>query len=98
MLDPDFILPASLKVIDEEAFAGAAMTVVLCPEGLEEICADAFKGCSQLKEIYIPDSVEFIDGGAFDGCASDLTIFGYNNTVAQVFARINNIAFVEVTD
>ncbi len=96
MNTPDFILPASLKVIDEEAFYGLPMTVVMCPEGLEEIMANAFMNCVNLKEIYIPDSVTFIDGGVFDGCSSDLTIFGHAGKLAEAYAELNRIQFVNI--
>ena len=96
MQSPDFTLPVSLKVIPDEAFAGASMTVVKCPEGLEEIGEDAFKGCAGLREIYIPDSVTSIGGGAFDGCAADLVIFGHADSVAQAHAKLNGIGFVAV--
>ncbi len=98
MSTPDFILPASLTVIEEGAFEGLSMTVVQCPEGLKEIGADAFRNCARLKEIYIPASVTFIDGGALEGCAEDLTIFGHAGSVAEAYANLNGIEFVETED
>ena len=36
--------------------------------GLEEICEDAFKGCTGLTSLVIPESVTSIGSGAFSGC------------------------------
>ena len=42
-------------------------TVFHCPDGQEEIAADAFRG-SELEEIYISKSVKYIGKAAFYGC------------------------------
>lgn len=41
------------------------MTEVILPEGLKEI-GSSFNHCSGLTSIYIPNSVETIDSGAFN--------------------------------
>jgi hypothetical protein len=43
------------------------------PEGLEEIGANAFAGCTALKTVILPESLKKIDVDAFAGC-DDLVI------------------------
>lgn len=62
-------LPASLLVIDDEAFAGnTGLTSLKLPSKLTTIGKSAFKGCTNLTTIRIPASVSSIGEGAFDGC------------------------------
>ena len=65
--DPDFVLPASLTDIEEEAFAGAVMSVVYIQDTCESIGNYAFRGCANLTQIRIPaDCV--LGQDVFDGC------------------------------
>ena len=55
------VMPSTLSVIGDGAFYYAlALRSVTFNEGLENICREAFYGCSSLKEIIIPDSVTSI--------------------------------------
>lgn len=55
--------------IPNEAFAyNLKLTNLTLPEGLKNIGAMAFRGCSKLKTLNIPDSVEFIGTEAFGYC------------------------------
>ena len=92
MDEPDLLLPADLKTIEEEAFAGTEFKVVKCPEGLEEIRTRAFAACTQLRQIYIPASTETIAEDAFEGCVG-LTIIGKEGSAAERFALRKQITF-----
>ncbi len=73
-LDPNVCtLPASLKIIEAEAFAGDIFSHVVLPEGCESIGSKAFANCGSLMEIYIPETVTFIAEDAFEG-TTDFTI------------------------
>ena len=63
---PDFTLPASIQTIGDNAFEGAAMTIVDA-RSCTAIGAEAFKGCTALKQIRLPENCT-IDGSAFDDC------------------------------
>ena len=93
----DFILPATLAVIDGEAFSGLAMAAVKCPETLEEIGARAFAGCLNLRNIYIPESVTAIDATAFEDCEG-LVIWGRPDSEAEIFADNQGYTFREYMD
>lgn len=57
----EIVMPSTLSVIGDGAFYYAlALHSVTFNEGLENICREAFYGCSSLKEIIIPDSVTSI--------------------------------------
>lgn len=57
-----------LKYIPERFYYGRDdLTEIKIPNYVEGISIYAFKDCENLKKIYIPKSVKFIDGGAFDG-------------------------------
>ena len=82
----DVVIPSTINVggeelpvkeICENAFRGCtSLTSVTFAENsqLESIGEHAFANCTSLTSIYIPNSVTFIDYGAFYGCIS-LTIY-----------------------
>ena len=57
-----------VKVIGEDAFKRSAISSVVIPDSVTEICDEAFNECSALTEIYIPRSVEKMGAGVFGGC------------------------------
>ena len=87
-------LPAELKTIEAEAFAGDTFACVVLPDGCEAIGAGAFKDCAQLRFIEIPRSVEYIDGSAFAGCSGDLIIVTVPSSAALCFAQEHEITCV----
>lgn len=88
----------ALKVIPRNAFSGcsSAITAVI-PQGITTISDKAFLNCTSLASVTIYPSVESIGDKSFDGC-SLLTIYGYSNTYAQVYALEKNIPFVSLGD
>ena len=83
-------LPANLKTIEEEAFAGdSSLGEVVVPEGATAIGNRAFAD-SGLKRIDIPGTVTEIADDAFDG-TSDLTIHAMAGTYAVDYARAHRI-------
>ncbi len=61
-------LPADLKIIEEEAFAGATFEAVIIPDGCTSIGSRAFADCPNLVYVRIPASVTSIAEDAFEGC------------------------------
>lgn len=88
-----FVFPASLQVVEEDAFSGTAAETVILPEGLLEIDDNAFEG-TQLKDVFIPNTTENIADTAFDNIP-DLTIHGLDGSYAEDWAEEHHIPFVE---
>lgn len=63
-----FNLPATLEILGEEAFACTQLTSMPDMPGLRVIGQQAFRDCPKLARIVIPESVEYIGWGAFNGC------------------------------
>ena len=62
--------PNGSSKIEQQAFAGCTdLTSVDFGYGWKEIGTQAFFGCSALKDIVLPEGVEFIRNGAFSGAA-----------------------------
>ncbi|MBQ9126707.1 MAG: leucine-rich repeat protein, partial [Thermoguttaceae bacterium] len=59
----------------------------------KEIGWHAFANCDALKSVAIPASVREIGDEAFADCASDLTLYGAAGSVAEEYARENNLRF-----
>ena len=92
--DADFVLPQSLTIIGEEAFAGIAAERVDVTENVVSIESRAFADCGNLREIIIPSTVLSIDDHALSGC-DNVTIYGTKGTEAERFANAAGFAFVD---
>ena len=93
--EPDFVLPAALTQIGEEAFAGGAFTYVVVPEGTTRIEKRAFADNKNLRKIVIPDSVEWISWDAFDGVDALTICGGGEGCYAYDYAMENGFAYKE---
>lgn len=72
---------------------------IVIPENIDgydvyAIDGGAFNNCTSITSVTIPSCVKIIEPGAFDGCRSDLIIYGDLNSAAQVFSDENNIKFI----
>ena len=65
------------------------------PNSVLNIGDYAFAYCSSLTSVTIPDSVTSIGEGAFSDC-DYLTIYGYSGSVAETYAKENEIKFVSL--
>ena len=63
-------IPAGMTVIPEGLFENSALRVIVIPEGVTEIGAEAFYGCEKLEKIVLPSTLTKIGDGAFDGCSA----------------------------
>lgn len=93
----ELYLPSKINGIPQGFCVGAVnLEVVILPsEWLYEIAAAAFGGCSTLKNIELPETLQVIGPEAFAGCKSlDLVI---PDTVAEIgedaFAEVPHITY-----
>ena len=61
------VLPAALRQIETEAFAGIAADIVVLSESCETVAALAFANCPNLQIVYAPAGTAF-DAQTFSGC------------------------------
>ena len=93
---PDFILPAALTEIGEEAFAGGAFSFVKLSENTTMIGSNAFADCPNLTQIFIPNAEAVIDENAF-GNMQNLTILGKTGSTAETYAAAHGYVFIPVS-
>ncbi len=95
-ITPDFVLPAELTTIEEEAFFGGAFTFVKLSENTETIGARSFSACPYLSYIYIPETTQYIHEDAF-GDMQGLTILGTAGSRAESYAYAYDFAFIDIS-
>lgn len=88
----EFIVPGTVKVVGDNAFAGCRnLTTVFLEEGVEAISDTAFEGCTALQGIALPRSVQEIAYGAIP---SNVLLVVPAGSYAQEFAEYNDYTFV----
>lgn len=93
---PDFVLPAALTTVGEEAFANCAFRFAALPADTTSVGRAAFSGCSSLAYICIPAKTTSIDADAFTG-VEGLTILGVPGSYAQTYAQQKGFGFLPVS-
>ena len=87
-----FVLPAGVRIIDDEAFSGTAVETVVLLENVEYIGEKAFSDTEKLSNIYIPSTVEYIADNAFAG--PDIVIHGIKGSYASQWAEEHGFRFI----
>lgn len=93
---PVFKLPASLQVIEDEAFEGTSLFSVELPDSVVTIGERAFSNISTLHAVSIPDSVTYIARNAFTG-SDKVTITASPGSYARTWAKENGVPFHSIT-
>lgn len=63
-------IPAEVKTIGKECFAGTDVQEVTLPEGIENIESKAFLDCNRLRKINFPEGLQTIKDRSFMNCSS----------------------------
>lgn len=86
----------NVTAVGDYAFTGFPLTSVTISTGISSIGNLAFKGCSSLVNVMLPDSLVFIGGEAFQGCP--ITSITIPRTVTSIgssaFKNCTNLATV----
>ncbi len=78
------VLPASVRIIEESAFAHCEnLASINIPYGVKVIADSTFMNCDSLNNIFLPDTVTKIEGFAFSGCKS-LDSFHISENVTEI--------------
>ena len=92
----EIVVPASVTKIGDSVFSNCEMLekAVIC-EGVENLSNHLFADCKQLKEIHLPQSVDFSECGIapFYGCTAR-TIYAPIGSFAEKYAKKNKTPFV----
>ena len=89
---PVFKLPASLQIIEDEAFEGTALFAVELPDSVIRIGERAFSDIPTLRTVSVPDSVTYIAKNAFSG-SEKVTITASPGSYARTWAKENGVPF-----
>ena len=79
--------------IGSEAFASKKVKRIVLEDGIESLDWFAFKGCSSLNSISIPESITSIGYGAFDGAPKSFTIECKKDSFAMKYAQSYGIKY-----
>ncbi len=90
------MLPSSLKIIEDSAFEGTAITCIELPENVEEIRDYSFADIQTLRTISIPNKTKYIGKNALKG-SNNVTITGAPKGYARAWAHENGIPFNPIT-
>lgn len=87
-------IPNSVLNIGNNAFEECtSLFSISIPNGVNRIEDNAFEGCTGLESIEIPNSVTSIGDSVFALCSDLLVIHSSKNSVAEDYAKNNNIMF-----
>ena len=92
---PESKFPASVEIIEDEAFEGTALGNVELPNSAIKIGERAFADISTLRDVRIPFTTQYIASSAFDG-SDKTTITAPVNSYARVYARNHGLPFSPV--
>lgn len=83
-----FNIPESVEILGKESFACSQLTAMPEMPSLRVIGQYAFRDCQRLARLTIPETVEYIGSGAFDGCNA-LWGVTFNAINAQCDGRVS---------
>ena len=89
----DLVVPAMLKEIESEAFAGIAAGSVILPKEMASVGARAFENCKQLRTFIVCGTDTVFDVDALTGCA-DVIVYAPDGSSAEEFAEVNHFDFI----
>lgn len=104
----DIFIPSSVNA-DEREYTVACVNhgafsndkyikSITLPDGMLEIHESAFQNMKSIKRIYVPASVKLIEDGAFAAEPQDFRLVVEKGSIAEQYARENDIAYIYYED
>lgn len=87
-------IPSGITKISGALFGETLLESVVIPKNIQTIEDEAFAKCPNLKSVTIPKTVTKIGHNAFNE-SPQVTVYGTNGSVAQVYSANYNIKFVD---
>ena len=88
----EIIIPKSVEIIAKRAFYQNAVREIFFSKTLKRIEEFAFTECKKLREIQLPDNVEFLGESAFDCCSLDRIVLSKRlTTIPTTCFQYNNL-------
>jgi len=88
-------IPSSITTIPGALFGQTLLKSVVIPKTIKSIDGQAFAECSKLTSVTIPKTVTKIEHAVFEDCPL-VTIYGENESAAQIYCANYNIKFVDM--
>lgn len=86
------IIPYIMNEVPDECFYGCSWLSEVDLNAVEQIGAEAFGYCKNLKQLFIPDDINYIADTAFYECPVTL-LFHSNNEYAIEYCQRNNMEY-----
>ena len=88
------VIPGSVQKVGTLAFAKCAnLRRVRLEPGVAALGPSCFSKCVRLERVDVPASAVSFGGGVFFGCGKALTLYGGAGTMAEKYAKFNQIAY-----
>ena len=92
----ELVIPETVDFMDSFAFTECeSIESVVIPAAVGIVRIRTFENCYSLKKAVIPREITKIESSVFTNC-SLVSIYGYADSVAQVYAEENSIPFVDL--
>lgn len=95
------VIPDNVETLDSAAFAEGVFKDIKLPQGLSQIGANAFSGCTHLTSIEIPDGVTTLESGTFSRCTA-LTNVELPSSLKSIrywaFQNVESLASIEIPE
>jgi len=99
---PESLNGIKVRVLDAKAFASCSTIVsVTIPDSVTDILCEAFTGCTNLKEVSLPQKLDRLDSSAFKNCTSLENITFPSEIVnfgKEVFSGCTNLKALEIPE
>lgn len=95
------IIPDTVRNIERGAFSNSGLTNIIISGGVTNIANEAFRSCTNLQVVVIPDSVVSVGDFAFDICSglnSAVIGSGVVNIGTRAFGYCNGLRYLAIPD